>query len=127
MIERLFDNVLSGYLAVCGGALLVGSLLLVRRALRLLGGMRADGTIVSYVARMREIRTGAVHYMPMFRFVADGAQEQVVQSRVGTIRPDRKPLGSRVTVLYDPANPSLAEIAGARIWLGRGLNLRVRR
>ena len=56
--------------------------------------------------------------MPTFRFLANGAVEQVVQSRVGTIRPQRRPSGSRVTVLYDTANPSLAEIAGARIWLG---------
>jgi hypothetical protein len=118
MLERLFANVLSGYLTVCGTLALLGALLLTRPALRLAAGERTGGVIVRYEKRLRERATAADRCMPVFRYVGPGGPHEV-QSRVGTTRPEKLPPGSSVAVRYDPADPHLAELdTFGRAWLG---------
>jgi len=119
MTARLFANFLSGYLTFCAAAALAAALLLGWRAARLCRGERAQGVVIAYSRRMRERLTSSDHFMPVFRYSTTAGVEYEVQSRVGTIRPERVPPGTLVRVRYDPANPEIAEIAsGGRIWLG---------
>lgn len=97
-----------------GALLAVGGGYLFRREWRLhRRGMRTDGCVVDYDARDESDGDGGTrtHYYPVLEFSAADGQMVRAVSEDGDLTP-RTLTGAQVRILYDPANPGFAQIAG---------------
>ena len=121
VVRQLFDNLLSGYLAIAGtGLLLGGCILFFRRAYLWLTGERADGEVIGYKARMKATRGEVVSHMPLVRFTASDGVLREFQSRTSAPQ-SRWPVGTIVPVRYAGRHPEQAEIAAPfHYWIAPG-------
>ena len=107
----LLEDALSGYFAAVGLACLLGTAaMLLKRIRLLLTGSRAEGSVISLQARMQRHQREKISYMPVVRFNAAGKRIEF-QSWAGG--PSRRPVGSRVQVVYPDHAPQRALIVGA--------------
>jgi hypothetical protein len=106
----MFDNLLSGYLTMCGSiALVAGAWLCVGRARLWWWGERTTGEVVRYIARLQS-RGGRTSYMPHIRYgVADGRLREFTSTT--SADPQTWPVGTHVPVAFAPDDPQRAEIA----------------
>lgn len=91
--------------------------LLARKPLRMLrAGGRAKGTIESSDAvRVSGKGSTRTYYLPTVSFETPKGERIVFKSDSGgAVEPVK---GSQVDVLYDPANPRDAAVAGLRLWI----------
>jgi hypothetical protein len=108
---NLFAHPISGYLSIGAGVTLAAGLwLLWSRTALWFGGQRATGHVVELRERLRGDRSEAPTFMPIVRFTDSAGISQQFQSRTGGAE-KRWPVGAPVPVLFDPLNPSRAEIA----------------
>ena len=121
LVRQLFDNPLSGYLAIAGtGLLLGGCILFFYRAYVWLTGDRADGEVIGYQARMKTARGEVVSSMPLVRFTASDGAVREFQSRTSG-QQSRWPVGTIVPVRYGARRPERAEIATPfHYWIAPG-------
>lgn len=121
LVGQLFDNLLSGYLAIAGtGLLLGGCILFFYRAYVCLTGERADGEVIGYQARMKTARGEVVSHMPLVRFTASDGVVREFQSRTSA-RQSRWAVGTIVPVRYGTRRPERAEIATRfHYWIAPG-------
>ena len=99
----------AGYELLIGVSMAVVGVLVLNRQFRLeRTGERARGTVVGQERESLTGHPGAVSYAPVVRFRTRAGQEIETSTRVGMPAPPR--LGRRVRVLYDPEQPTLAEI-----------------
>ena len=96
------------YFALLGSILLVGAgWLLVRRLSLAWHGMAATGRVVAF--EQREI-DGSVSYLPIVSFTDDRGRAHRFTSVAGRSDPV-PPVGTTVTVRYDPSDPGHALIS----------------
>jgi Protein of unknown function (DUF3592) len=98
-----------------GGVLIAVSVVEINQNLHLVQtGLRTTGIIVANEYHYK----GRYEYYPVVRFVAQGGQTYVVQSRFGAEPPEFRQ-GENVTVYYDPRHPQTALIDSWKdLWLG---------
>lgn len=110
MIGLLFSNVLSGYLTLAGVTILViSSAMIVTRLRLLVNGERAEGIVVGHASRFQQHKREKLSSMPIVRFSADTKLVEF-QSRTGGPA-SRRPVGSRLQVIYLPRHPESALIS----------------
>jgi hypothetical protein len=81
-------------------------------------GVRTTGSVVDLERRVDPGAGPGVVYFPVLEFsTADGEQMRAVSKTSG-----QPPVGKQVPILYDPANPGVAEI---NTFMGRGTWLAV--
>lgn len=101
------------WLIPIGVACLLGAALLsVQRFFFLQAGLRAEGVIVSFKTEVKRDTDGdrRVIYTPIVKYLArDGNEYQFIDNTGSSFEPR---INRRVTVLYDPAKPTEAEIYG---------------
>jgi hypothetical protein len=106
----MFTNFLSGYLTICGGAmLLAGAWLLTTRTRLWLRGERTIGEISAYTPRLRSRPGEQLHYMPHVRFVEKSGKAREFVSTTSA-DPGKWPVGTSVPVSFDRDDPHKAEI-----------------
>ncbi|WP_336987377.1 DUF3592 domain-containing protein [Altererythrobacter aquiaggeris] len=115
VLGQMFGGFPQALIAGMGAALLVLTVGLARRTLRVTRGHVTLGRIVRYVENRDS--ESATTYAPIFRFRPGAAREIEVQSQT---RFDREPdgIGDVVEVRYDEEHPDRADItAASRQWL----------
>jgi hypothetical protein len=111
------------YAFLAGGVvlLIVGAALLVRQVQFVTAAERATGTVVA-VSRETD-SDGEVTFYPVVRFTTAHGKEIEFKSSTGS-KPASHSTGDRVEVLYDPDDPSDAQLSGfLDLWLGPGVLL----
>ena len=93
-----------------GVALVVGALSIAGGITKLVRARRLKAVAVCTTGVVTALRGSHRGWYPVFRFTVDG-REVEVQSDVGRSPPSQR-VGETVLVLYDPADPSHARIAG---------------
>ncbi|MFN2098603.1 DUF3592 domain-containing protein [Altererythrobacter sp. MF3-039] len=108
VFARLFAHTPATVFSLLGLALVAGAGGLTYRAIRLMGGESAGGTIIRWHKRTTD---DTVSYAPVVRFQAGAQGEFEVQS--STVFEDKEgDINVPVMMRYDPRNPERADIEG---------------
>lgn len=85
------------------------------------------GTVIKNIARVEKSGGGEegkeeteTYYYPWVKYRSQDGVERSFVSNTGTSPPSYE-VGAQVPVVYDPNNPSHAEIRGSAVWLGTGI------
>lgn len=116
ILGRMFSWWFPTLFAIMGFGLVLLSLHLALRSIRLLFGEDATGRIVAW--KHRPNSDGPDSYAPIFRFTPRGSATEIEVISQNAFRTQPGEADQAVTVRYDPAKPQRAEIAGqGRQWL----------